>query len=184
MSQVQFDVPHIAGRNRLTVAFRIILAIPHLILLEVLGAVVQAAAVIHWFIQVFTGSRNAGIFDFTDKWLGYTARVQAYTGLLHDDFPGFFTDDGKTPVRYSMDYAEPVNRLTVGLRFIWIIPAAVLAFFVAIAMGVVTVIAWFAILLTGGLPDGWHAFLVRAHRYLLQVSAYASLLTDDYPRYS
>lgn len=183
MSQVQFDVPHVSPRNRLTVAFRMILAIPHLILLNVLNAVTQAAAVIHWFIQVFTGSRNAGIFDFTDKVLGYTARVYAYAGLLDDDFPEFFTDSGRSPVRYSLDYTEPVNRLTAGLRLIWIIPAALLAVVVGIGAAAVTLVGWFAILFTGQLPPGWHAFLVKAHRYSLQVSAYGSLLTDDYPHY-
>lgn len=183
MSQVQFEVPQISPRNRLTVAFRLILAIPHLIVVQVLGVVVQVATVIHWFIQVFTGNRNSGIFDFTNKYLAYYARVEAYAGLLHDDFPGFFSDDGKTPVRYSLEYSEQANRLTVGLRFIWIIPAAMLAILVGIAAGVVTLVAWFAIVITGKLPAGWQAFLVRAHRYSLRLYAYQYLLTDDYPRY-
>lgn len=183
MSQVQFDVPHLSPRNRLTVAFRVILAIPHLIVLNLLGAVTQAAAVIHWFIQVFTGNRNAGIFDFSNKWLGYSARVYAYTGLLDDDFPEFFTDSGRSPVRYSLDYTEPVDRLTAGLRLIWVIPAALLGMLIGIGAAVVTFIGWFAILFTGQLPPGWHGFLVKAHRYSLQLYAYGYLLTDDYPHY-
>ena len=68
MAQVQLDVPHNEGpRNRGTVAIRIILAIPHLLIAGVWGSVIEIVSFIHWFIQVFTGKRNQGLFDFTNK---------------------------------------------------------------------------------------------------------------------
>ena len=53
-------------------------------------------------------------------------------------------------MRSAISYEEPANRLTNGLRFFWIIPAAIVAaIIVAIAAAVVLVISWFTIVITG-----------------------------------
>ena len=78
--------PSLTNRNRLTTAFRLILAIPHLILVGgigfgaasggngrttvgdeggLLGAVAIVLAIVSWFTIVFAGSHNAGIRQFT-----------------------------------------------------------------------------------------------------------------------
>jgi hypothetical protein len=62
--------PLVTGRNRLTTAFRLILAIPHLILVGggrggLLNAVAIFLAIISWFTLVFTGTQIAGIRQFT-----------------------------------------------------------------------------------------------------------------------
>ncbi|MEO5900508.1 MAG: DUF4389 domain-containing protein [Ilumatobacteraceae bacterium] len=184
MAQVQFDVPYSEQRNRGTVAIRLILAIPHMIIIGLWSYAVEVVAVIQWFIQVFTGKRNRSLTEFTIAWLNYAARVYGYIGLLFDEYPEFVSDAGKTPVRFAMPYEEgPVNRLTVGLRIIWAIPALVIAWLLSIAVGVVTILGWFVILFTGKLPPGWHAFLVKAHKYVLQEYAYIYLTTDEYPKY-
>ncbi len=184
MAQVQYDVPYSEQRNRGTVAIRIILAIPHLILVSLWSDLMGIVAVIQWFIQLFTGKRNRALCDFTVAYLSYSARVYSYVGLLFDQYPEFITDEGKTPVRFSMQVEEqPVNRLTVGLRFIWAIPAIIISAVLGFAIFVLTVIAWFVILITGKLPTGWHAFLVKGHKYVLQHYAYIYLLTDEYPKY-
>ena len=183
MQQVQFDVTYTETRNRLTTAFRIILAIPHLILYGLWNRVAQLAAVIQWVICVFTGKRNKSIWDFTVASEAYGSRVQSYAGLLHDVFPPFLTDPGNVPSRYSIDYDESVNRLTVGLRIIWAIPAIIIAILLAIASLVVGIVSWFAILFTGKHPRGMFDFMLKAQRYLLQTSAYMLLLTDTYPKY-
>jgi len=185
MAQVQFDVPHNEGpRNRGTVAIRIILAIPHLIIAGVWGSVIEVVSVIHWFIQVFTGKRNRGLFDFSNKYLGYSSCVNAYVGLLFDEYPGFIDDNGKTPVRYNLEYTESVNRLTAGLRLIWAIPAFFIAAVLAIAVFFVTIVTWFTILITGKHPRGQFDFQLKVQRYSLQTNAYVGLLTDDYPKYA
>jgi hypothetical protein len=184
LAQVQFDVPYSEQRNRGTVAIRIILAIPHIIIAGAWMYAVEVVGVVQWFIQVFTGKRNRSLTDFTISWLNYAARVYGYVGLLFDEYPEFVADQGQTPVRFAMASEEgPVNRLTVALRIIWAIPAMVIAWLLGIAIGVVTLIGWVVILITGKLPPGWHAFLVKGHRYVLQEYAYIYLVTDDYPKY-
>jgi hypothetical protein len=185
MAQVQLDVPYNDGpRNRGTVAIRIILAIPHLVIVSVWNYAVEIVSVIHWFIQVFTGKRNRSLFDFSNKWLGYASRTYTYTGLLFDQYPGFIDDNGKTPVQYDFDYTEPVNRLTAGLRIIWAIPAIIIAAVLGIAVIFVTILTWFTILITGKHPRGQFDFQMKVHRYSIQTNAYTLLLTDDYPKFA
>ena len=126
MSAIGYDVTYQEQRNRLTVAFRIILAIPHLIVSQVWGYLVQVLAVIQWFIVVFTGKRNEGIWNMQQSWFGYYGRVLGYINLLFDQYPPFGTDPGSVPVRSAISFDETANRLTVGLRLLWIIPAAIM----------------------------------------------------------
>jgi hypothetical protein len=185
MAQAQLDIPYNEGpRNRGTVAIRIILAIPHLLIAGAWAYAVELVAVIHWFIQVFTGKRNRGLFDFSNKYLAYSSCVNTYSGLLFDEYPGFIDDAGKTPLRYNLDYDEGVNRLTAGLRLIWAIPALLIATVLVFANLFVTILTWFTILITGKHPRGQFDFQLKVNRYTSQTTAYVSLLTDDYPQYA
>lgn len=183
MSAIGYDITYQEQRNRLTVAFRIILAIPHLIVSQVWGYLAQVLAVIQWFIIVFTGKRNEGLWNLQQSWLGYYSRVLGYTSLMFDPYPAFGTDPGNAPVRTAISFDESGNRLTTGLRFLWIIPAAIIYIFVAIGGAVVTLISWFAILFTGTHPRGMWEFELKVLRYTLQLQAYGLLMTDTYPKF-
>ena len=183
MSAVGYDVTYEEQRNRLTVAFRFILAIPHLIVSQVWGYLAQIVGVIQWFIIVFTGKRNEGLWNLQQSWLGYYSRVLGYMSLLYDPYPAFGTDPGNAPVRTEISYEESANRLTTGLRFLWIIPALIVAILVGIASAVVTLISWFAILFTGKQPRGMWEFVLKSVRYTLQLQSYGLLMTDDYPKF-
>lgn len=185
MSQVSFDIPYVEARDRGTSAVRIILAIPHLVISNAWRSLTGVLAVIQWFIVLFTGQRNKGLFDFTNLWLAYSARTFSYAGLMFDGFPAFaFTADGaNTPVRYSMEFEESADRLTNGLRIIWAIPAIIIMMALTIAGTVVTIIAWFAVVFTGNMPRGMYDFMLKAHRYAVETNAYVTLMTDTYPKY-
>jgi Domain of unknown function (DUF4389) len=85
-------VPELASRNRLTVAFRIILAIPQFIVLAVLGLVAGVAMLIAFFAVLFTGHWPDGLRDFVVKVFRWNLRVQAYFLLLTDTYPPFALD--------------------------------------------------------------------------------------------
>jgi hypothetical protein len=88
--RVRVDVqPELADRNRLTVAFRIILAIPHLIMLAVLGIAAGIVAIIAFFAVLFTGKWPDGMLKFVLQFYGWYVRVGAYTLLLVDVYPPF-----------------------------------------------------------------------------------------------
>ncbi|SRR6266487_3226770 len=114
------------------------------------------------------------------------------------------------PVQFSVDYPDrPLDRLTTFFRLFMVIPIAIvlgavdggvwqwtsngrttavaagaggLLFFLHIAMIVVVIIAWFAILFTGHYPRGMFEFVEGVIRWDNRVIAYAVVLvTDQYP---
>src|SRR6476469_6088846 len=101
-------VPALTNRNRLTVFFRLLLAIPHIILVGaagigfgstsssengstisfgeggLLGAVAVFLALISWFTIVFAGIHIVGIRQFCSFYLRWRVRATAYLMLLED----------------------------------------------------------------------------------------------------
>ncbi len=181
MTQVQFDCARPGERNRGTVAARIILAIPQLIVLRLWNAVAEIVAVIHWFICVFTGRRNSSMWKFVNDYLMFESRTLSYVALMHDEWPPIGNDQGSVPTRYELAYDDSVNRKTVALRIIWAIPAAIIGMLYGIGAFFVAIASWFSIVVTGSQPPGMFDFLLKASRYLAQLSAYLLLQTDTYP---
>jgi len=91
--RVKVDIAtELENRNRLTVAFRIILVIPQLIVLAVLSIAAGVVLLIAFFAVLFTGRWPEGLRDFVVKVLRWSVRVQAYFLLLVDGYPPFAFD--------------------------------------------------------------------------------------------
>jgi hypothetical protein len=188
--QATFSVtPQAPTRNRLTVGFRLILAIPHILLVGgygrdgVLGAVAWVAAFINWFIIVFTGKANKDLISLQQFYLRWRARVLPYEALLRDEYPPF--GDSEYPVQAEFPMVlEDRNRWTVGFRLILIIPQIIVLAVVEIAWLVTAVIGWFATLFSGRYPDGLWEFGEGVIRWVLRVETYMLLLHDEYPPFS
>jgi hypothetical protein len=84
--------PQLTDRDRLTVGFRIILVIPHLLVLAVLGFVAWVLSVIAFFVVLFTGRWPEGMRTFVLNVTRWYLRVDAYFLLLVDDYPPFELD--------------------------------------------------------------------------------------------
>jgi hypothetical protein len=76
-------------RDRLSVALRIFLVIPHIILLLFVVIGWSLTTIAAWFIILFTGAYPKGLYDFGVGALRWTLRVQAYLLLLVDEYPPF-----------------------------------------------------------------------------------------------
>lgn len=88
--RVRVDVhPQLEDRNRLTVAFRLILVIPHIIVLALLGVALFFVAVIAFFAVLFTGRWPGGLRNFALGVGRWWLRANAYLLLLTDDYPPF-----------------------------------------------------------------------------------------------
>ena len=187
-ASIDVDTPERLDRWRPFVQW--ILAIPHLIIANVLGYLGGALSVASWFVILFTGRLPEGIATLQAMILRYTARTYAYAGYLHAEYPPFeFTttsaEPGGTPVDVGFTPAlTDRNRLTVGLRIIWIIPAMLFALVITFVGTIVWMIAAFAVLFTGKWPAGMLAWANKTLRVWLRVQAYGSLLTDEYPPFS
>ena len=187
MYPISYEVDHaLEGRNRLTTFFRYIVAIPWLIVAYVYGIVAEIAAIIAWFAIVFTGSYPEGIYNFNAGYLRMVTRVSGFEYLLTDEWPPFGGEEaGDYPIRIGV--APPLDtysRLKTGFRLIVGIPVYLLAIVQAIILGVCTLIAWFAILFTGKLPEGLFNPIRSASAYLCRTTAYFLLMTEDWPPFS
>ncbi len=93
------------------------------------------------------------------------------------------------PVTLTVEYPERLSRGWVLLKvfFGWLyvgIPHGSILALYRIAVSIVVFIAFFAILFTGKFPRGLFDFVVGYWRWTLNVSAYLSLLRDEYPPFS
>lgn len=76
-------------RSRLTIFFRLLLAIPALIILQLLAYVGQVVMFLAWVYALFTGRLNSGIRDVLAYWIRYQAQTVGYVCLLTQRYPSF-----------------------------------------------------------------------------------------------
>jgi hypothetical protein len=187
MYPISYEVdPALEGRNRLTTFFRYFVAIPWAIVAYVYGIVAGIAAVIAWFAIVFTGGYPEGIYNFNAGYLRMYTRVYGFENLLTDDWPPFGGDDDPG-YGIRIGVAPPLDkysRLKTGLRFLVGIPVMLLGAVQGIILLVCVVIAWFAILFTGKLPEGLFNPMRSATAYIARANAYFLLMTEDWPPFS
>jgi hypothetical protein len=170
-----------ARQRRVTVAFRAILAIPHLVVLYVLGLVASIMAVIGWFAALFTGSIPVFSATFLAGYLRWYFRVVAYVLLLTDVYPPFTLDESEYPVRFAIQPGR-LNRLAVFFRLVLLIPAAVVAFLLSYGIAtIVLFVTWLIALITGRLPVSLHLALAAVLRFQVRYFGYGYLLTATYP---
>ncbi|HEY8844713.1 MAG TPA: DUF4389 domain-containing protein [Gaiellaceae bacterium] len=170
-------------RNRLTVFFRLILAIPHFIWVTLWAVIAILAAIVNWFATLFTGRSPDGLHTFLATFLRYGTHVRAYVLLIADPFPGFTGKPGY-PIDLEVDPPQPQSRLTVFFRIILAIPALFVANILSNLSQLLAVFSWFIALVTGRVPEGLRNFAVLALRFETQTYAYVLLLTDRYPSFN
>lgn len=184
-AQVEVQTPEKVANWRPLVQW--ILAIPQMFIAYVLSFVAQVLALVSWFIILFTGKLPRGIADFQCMALRSYTRVGAYAGFLHEtyppfDFPTTAADPGGHPVAVTFVPAlTDRNRLSVALRIVYLIPAAVILMIISLVAGICWFVAFFAVLFTGKWPPGLHGWVVKYLRAGVRFQAYAFLLTDEMP---
>ena len=180
------DIP-LEGRNRLTTLLRYFWAIPIQIVAALYGIVGWFAAIGAWFSIVFTGKYPEGLYDFNTKVLRISMRSNSYFLLATDEYPPFNGDEDPS---YPVQIGTPAplaeyDRVKTGLRLLIGIPVYLLMFVQSIIAQVVALIAWFAIVFTGKMPEGLVNPLRGALAYITKGAGYyALLLTEDYPPFS
>ena len=164
-----------------------LLAIPHLIVAEVLSSLRNVLTLISFFTVLFTERIPRPLFDVIAMTYRYEWRAVSYALFLHEDYPPFdfqpaADDDGVEPhTRVTITYPEKLNRWKPLYKWFLAIPQYFVVLALAIASFFVVIASFFAVLFTGEYPAGMRDFLVGAYRYSLRVQAYVGLLTDVYP---
>jgi len=170
-----------AAQRRVTVAFRLILAVPHFIVLYALGIAASVVVIIGWFGALATGRLPDFAAAYLSGYLRWYCRTAAYLLLLTDEYPPFALDDTAYPVRVAVGHGR-LGRLAVLFRVILAIPAAIAS--MLLVYGVLTIvilIAWLTALVAGKLPASLHQAFAAVLRYIIRYYCYLYLLTDAYP---
>ena len=197
--QLSIDYPD-RPLNRLTSFFRIFTIIPIAIVLSAVSAggtwessssghattVAAGAGGLLFFgpllMILFRRKYPRWWFDWNLELQRFGARVGTYLALMNDQYPS--TDEHQW---LHLDYAYPdaatdLNRWLPLIKWFLAIPHYIVLFFLDIAVFVVVIIAWFAILFTGRYPRGMFGFVEGVVRWHNRVIGYAlTLVTDRYP---
>lgn len=180
---VHFDVRHQERYSRLSTFFRLILLIPHIVVLALWGIAIFFTTIFAWFAVLFTGRFPQSLFEFTAAYLSYYVRVSCYGYLLTDNFPPFgggSPGDGY-PAQLTVDAPEQLSRLTTFFRIVMAIPALLVLRILQLLAQLLAFFAWFVIVITGRLPKGLFEVMELPQRYQTRTSGYLLLLTDAYP---
>jgi hypothetical protein len=124
-------------------------------------------------------------FEFGLALSKFSNRVGAYLGLLTDKYPS--TEDEQS-VHLDLDYPnveQDLNRWMPLVKWLLAIPHYIVLAVLVVGAIFAILIAWFAILFTGRYPRALFDYVVGVGRWALRVQAYATLLiTDRYPPFS
>lgn len=183
---IGLEVAPAAPQGRLGIFFRLLIAIPALIIASLIGDVAQILGFIAWLIILVTGKLPGGIANFIGGAVRWQMRVYAYVFLLTDKYPPFSLDDAPDyPVHVSIEpQLDGRNRLTVFFRFIMIIPSAIVLYIVLAVASILLFFGWLVAVFTGSVPGGIHNFVAGALRWWVRLTGYMYLLTDQYPPFS
>jgi small-conductance mechanosensitive channel len=197
---VQFSVAYPDRElNRLTTFFRLIVAIPILIVLAALGneygswsndwGFAAGGGGLLFFppllMILFRQKYPRWWFDWNLELMRFSNRVGVYLGLMDDEYPS--TDEQQS---VTLDFPYPdarngLNRWLPLVKWLLAIPHYVILVFLGLAAFVAVIVAWFAILFTGRYPRGLFDFVEGVLRWWNRVVGYAFILvTDEYPPFS
>jgi hypothetical protein len=168
-------------RNRLTVFFRLLLAIPHLLWLALWAIAAYLVAIVNWFATLIRGVSPRPLHRFLAAYVRYQIHIYAYLFLIADPFPGFGGSQSGYPVDPTIEGPRQQNRWTVFFRLPLALPALLIAAAYGSLLVVVALLGWFASLANARLPLGLRNAGVLALRYTAQTNGYELLLTDAYP---
>jgi Domain of unknown function (DUF4389) len=160
-----------------------LLAIPHYLVLLVLGIGVFFAKIIAFFAVLFTRRYPEGIFNFVTGVLRWSWNVTAYVYLLTDRYPPFSLEEqADYPARLAIEYpSEGVDRWRPLVHWLLIIPYAIVAGVLVWVAGIVALIGVFVILFTKELPEGMFKLILIPYRWQFRSTAYAFFMVTRYP---
>ncbi len=79
-------------RNKVSVGFRLMLALPHIVVVALLSLAWAVSTIVAWLWIILGGEYPVGLYNFGVGALRWTTRVEAYLLLLHDEYPPFSLD--------------------------------------------------------------------------------------------
>jgi hypothetical protein len=168
-------------RPRLTVLFRLFLAIPHFVWIALWSIAILFVVVVAWVVALATGRVPDSLHRFLAAYVRYATHLIAFVYLVGRRFPGFTGRAGSYGIDLEIDPPTRQNRWKTGFRLFLAVPALILASALGGVAFVIAFLAWWYALATGRMPEGLRNLGASCLRYSAQTYAYLLLLTGRYP---
>ena len=192
---VRVDAHLDQGLSRWLWLVKWLLAIPHYIVLVFLWIGFVLVSIVALFAILFTGRYPRRLFDYNVGVMRWTWRVSFYSygALGPDRYPPFTLKDvADYPARLDVAYPERLSRGLVLVKW-WLLAIPhylVLSFFVGGGLshtrggglvGILVLVAAVVLLFKDRYPASIFDLVVGMNRWSYRVTAYAGLMTDQYP---
>jgi hypothetical protein len=184
MYPVQYEADYNREPNRWTTFFRLLLAIPWIIVAAFWGLLLIFTHLFAWIAITIMGRYPQWLFEFNSGVVRFGVRVSAWIYLQTDEWPPFsLKDDPSYPIRVNIaPAAERQSRLKVFFRWILALPVVlVLSYGTSYIQAAAGFVAWLTIVFRGYMPEGIHTMLTFVNSFHARVFGYLVFLTDDYP---
>jgi hypothetical protein len=160
-----------------------LLAIPHYIVLALLGIGAFVVIIISFFAVIITGRYPEALWDYMVGVFRWQLRVHAYVFLLTDRYPPFSLDDDPAyPVRLEVPYPDDgVARWRPIVTWLLIIPYAIVAALLYYLAAIIAFVALFVILFTTKYPEGMFTIVLNSLRYQARSGLYGYWMVTKYP---
>jgi Domain of unknown function (DUF4389) len=183
MYPIAYEADFNPAPNRWTTFFRIILAIPWLIVAYVYLIAVFFTHIFAWVAVVILGRYPQWLYKFNSGVVRYLVRFYAWAYLQTDAWPPFgIAEDESYPIRIKIaPAAERQSRLKAFFRLILVLPMLIVSYAINYIHLGAAIVAWLTIVFRGYLPEGINSVLTFVNSFYARVFGYYAILTDDYP---
>jgi hypothetical protein len=179
--RVRVEASEPLRRSRLAVLLRLVLVVPHYLVLSVWTLLVLPAVAVAWLALLIEGRLPSFLHRFLGSFLRYQGQVTAWFDLLEARYPDPLRT-AEHPFRIELPDRPRQRRIVTLFRLPLAVPAIVLASAFNVVLSVAGVAAWFVSLVLGRTTAGLQELGTFCLRYQLETQAYVTLLTSAYPR--
>lgn len=171
------------------VLIKLILLLPHILLLFLFGMMIQILAWIGYWGIAFTDRLPDPVRRLEIIFLAWITRVVAWFAGTTDVYPTFGTDQDY-PVTVTVEAApQPRSRLLAVLgifllRTVAALPHFVILFLMSFGVLLVAWVGYVIVVFTGQLPLGIHEFILNYQRWWARAWGWTVALTDEYPPFT
>lgn len=183
MYPIDYEADFNPTPNRWTTFFRIILAIPWIIVAYFWLILVFFTHIFAWVAVVILGRYPEWLYNFNAGVIRFSVRFYAWAYLQTDVWPPFgISDDPSYPIRVNFaPRAAKQSRLKAFFRIILAIPMLIVSYAIYYVHLGAALTAWLTIVFRGYQPEGVHSMLTFVNGFYARLYGYIALLTDDYP---
>jgi len=164
-----------------------LLALPHLIIINILRNLAFIVAYIGYFFVAFTGEMPPGLRNIMVAVMRWEVRTYGWIGALTDEYPPFVWEEDDYPVQLAVDDPETRSKglavagIFLPIKFLLALPHLIVLAFLFIGAVFAAWFGFWKIGFTGQSSQGIHDFLTGTMRWSMRVTAWLYGLTDEYP---